>query len=208
MEKKYYYSVGRVDSDPVRRFEIKIRRSVFICTMAHAASIESAKAFISKISKENKTATHNCWAYIVGDQGQISHSSDAGEPSGTAGKPMLNTLAAHDMTRVAVVVTRHFGGVKLGVRGLIEAYSQAVETAINQDKLVRLVNRQPFKIQLAYDFNDIFLNQISRFDPLITDTRYSDMVDHDIEIEDNHIPDFKTLITEYQSQGRLTFESF
>ncbi|WP_033398793.1 IMPACT family protein [Desulfospira joergensenii] len=205
--KKYFYSVGRADNDPVRTAEIKIRRSVFICSLAHAGTIESAKAFISRISKENKTATHNCWAYIVGDKGEISHSSDAGEPAGTAGKPMLNTLAGHGMTRVAAVVTRHFGGVKLGIRGLIEAYSESVEAALDQGKLVRLVNTRSFRIRLAYDFNDIFLNLITRFEPRIRDTRYSDIVEHDLEVEEIHVPGFELFLTEYRDQGRLKFET-
>ena len=205
-QKTYYYSVGLADTDSVRKAEIKIRRSVFICSLAHASSIESAKAFISRISRENKTATHNCWAYIVGDRGETSHSSDAGEPAGTAGKPMLNTLVSHDMTRVAAVVTRHFGGVKLGVRGLIEAYSQSVEAAISKEKLVRLVNRQAFTIRLAYDFNDIFLNLASRFEPQVRDTRYSEIVEHDLEVEEDQATDFLKLLGEYRDQGRLSFE--
>ena len=204
--KKYYYSVGLADTDPVRTAEIKIRRSVFICSLAYASSIESAKVFISKVAKENKTATHNCWAYIVGEQGEISHCSDAGEPAGTAGKPMLNTLTSHDMTRVAAVVTRHFGGVKLGVRGLIQAYAESVEAAICTEKLVRLVNCQAFTVQLAYDFNDIFLNLAARFDPRYRDTRYSQIVEHDLEVEQDQVPEFIRLLTEYRDQGRLSFE--
>ena len=80
--KKYYYSVGTATTDSVRVAQIKIKRSVFTCSLAFAASIEAAKAFITKVSKENKTATHNCWAYIVGETGDIFHSSDAGEPGG------------------------------------------------------------------------------------------------------------------------------
>lgn len=204
--KKYFYSVGLADTDPIRTAEIKIRRSVFICSLSHASSIESAKAFISRISRENRTATHNCWAYIVGDAGEIRHSSDAGEPAGTAGRPMLTTLAGHDMTRVAAVVTRHFGGVKLGVRGLIDAYSQSVEAAVGKEKLVRLVNRQAFTIRLAYEFNDIFLNLAARFDPRVRDTRYSEIVEHDLEVEEEQVPEFTALLSEYRDQGRLGFE--
>ena len=79
----YFYS-----TQGQRTTNIKIKRSVFICTMEYVESIDEAKTFISTISRENQTATHNCWAYIVGEQGDIFHSSDAGEPSGTAGKPM------------------------------------------------------------------------------------------------------------------------
>ncbi len=126
-----FYSVGRSVADPVRQGN-KIKRSVFVCRLSYADTIDAAKNFISKVSKEYKTATHNCWAYVVGDSAQISHCSDAGEPPGTAGKPMLNTLLSHNMTCTAAVVTRYYGGVKLGVRGLIEAYALAVDQTIGQ----------------------------------------------------------------------------
>src|SRR3989339_351950 len=105
-DEHYFYSVDRQ-----RIKMIKIKRSVFVCTLDHVESIEKAKAFISRISKENKTATHNCWAYILGEKGEMFHSSDAGEPSGTAGKPMLSILKNYHMTQIAAVVTRYFGGV-------------------------------------------------------------------------------------------------
>ncbi|MCG8564720.1 MAG: IMPACT family protein [Desulfobacterales bacterium] len=204
-DKTYFYSVGTCDQDPVRTVELKIKRSIFIASLAHASSIDAAKAFISRISKENKTANHNCWAYVVGDSGDISHCSDAGEPAGTAGKPMLNALQSHGMTRVAAVVTRHFGGVKLGVRGLIEAYGDTVNAAIEKAPLVKLVQTVSLVVRLDYGFNDTFLNQIQRFDPTVLDTRYTDAVEHDIAVEDINAPEFITYLTEYQERGALTF---
>ena len=206
-EKKYFYSVGTADDDPVRTVELKIKRSIFIATLAHASTIEAAKAFITGIAKENKTATHNCWAYIVGEQGEISHCSDAGEPAGTAGKPMLNALQSHGMTRIAAVVTRHYGGVKLGVRGLIEAYGDTVNAAIESEPLVKLVEMVSLNVRLDYGFNDTFLNQIQRFEPTILETRYTDAVEHDIAVEDLHGPEFITYLTEYRDRGALTFHT-
>jgi len=101
-----------------------------MCTLGYVDSLEKAKQFISRISKENKTANHNCWAYILGEKGELFHCSDAGEPSGTAGKPMLNALQSHCMTNIAAVVTRHFGGVKLGVRGLKSLMSLTISCSI------------------------------------------------------------------------------
>src|SRR5687768_10618077 len=101
--------------------EVKIKNSVFICHLRPAQTVEEAKAFISEISGQYKDATHNCWAYITGKNGDIFHSSDAGEPAGTAGKPILNTLNKYRLTNISAVVTRYYGGVKLGVRGLIDA---------------------------------------------------------------------------------------
>lgn len=204
-EKTVFYSVGRSLSDPIRQAEIKSKRSVFVCRLKYADTIEEAKDFISNVSKEYKTATHNCWAYVVGDCGQISHCSDAGEPPGTAGKPMLNALLSHDMTCTAAVVTRYFGGVKLGVRGLIEAYALAVDEAVARAPLARLVKTQAFKIILDYSFNDSFINRISALKTTISGTDYQEKVTHELAVELDDLPALESLLTQYQRQGLLAY---
>ncbi|MDQ1270463.1 MAG: hypothetical protein QG618_1773 [Thermodesulfobacteriota bacterium] len=204
-EKSVFYSVGRSISDPVRRAEIKIKRSVFVCRLSYVETIEDTKEFISKVSKEYKTATHNCWAYVVGDSGQISHCSDAGEPPGTAGKPMLNTLLSHHMTCTAAVVTRYYGGVKLGVRGLIEAYALAVAEAIAQAPLVRLVKTESFRICLDYSLNDSFLNRISVLKTTIAGTDYKERVTHELVVELSDLSALESMLTQYQRQGLLNY---
>lgn len=204
-EKSVFYSVGRSISDPVRRAEIKIKRSVFVCRLSYVETIEDAKEFISKVSKEYKTATHNCWAYVVGDSGQISHCSDAGEPPGTAGKPMLNTLLSHHMTCTAAVVTRYYGGVKLGVRGLIEAYALAVAEAIAQAPLARLVKTESFRICLDYSLNDSFLNRISALKTTISGTDYKERVTHELVVELSDLSALESMLTQYQRQGLLNY---
>lgn len=204
-EKSVFYSVGRSESDPVRRAEIKIKRSVFVCQLSYVDTIEGAKEFISKISKEYKTATHNCWAYVVGDSGQIRHCSDAGEPPGTAGKPMLNALLSHHMTCTAAVVTRYYGGVKLGVRGLIEAYALAVDKAIDQAPLVRLVKTESFQICLDYSLNDSFLNRISALKTTIAETDYKERVTHELVVELSDLSALESMLIQYQRQGLLDY---
>ena len=204
-EKPVFYSVGRCESDPVRRAEMKIKRSVFVCRISYVDTIEGAKEFISTVSKEYKTATHNCWAYVVGDCGQISHCSDAGEPPGTAGKPMLNTLLSHHMTCTAAVVTRYYGGVKLGVRGLIEAYALAVGEAIAQAPLVRLVKTQSFQICLDYSLNDPFLNRISALKTTISGTDYKEKVTHELAVELSDLSVLESLLVQYQRRGLLDY---
>ncbi len=196
----YLYSI---DSDRVA--EIKIKRSTFICCLRYVGTISDAKFFISSVSSEHKTATHNCWAYIVGDKGEISHSSDNGEPAGTAGKPMLNSLQKYNMTNVAAVVTRYYGGVKLGVRGLIDAYSQAVVSSIEVAPLKKLVHIRRYAIDLSYPFNDTLIHHLSNWDVKIIDTRYSDRISHDIEVESDKCQDVERLLIEYQSCGKLKF---
>lgn len=205
-QKEYYYSVGQCVTDPVRIAQIKIKRSTFTCSLAYAGTMEEAKQFISKVARENKTATHNCWAYIVGDTGEVSHASDAGEPAGTAGKPMLNTLYSHGMTCVAAVVTRQFGGVKLGIRGLIEAYAQSVQTAIDQRSLVRLVKTILFQVQMPYGMNDTFLSQIKQFRAVINNSEYGELVVHDLVVEMSDGDLVEKFLSDHQAQGRIKYK--
>ncbi|MCK5695272.1 MAG: YigZ family protein [Desulfobacula sp.] len=200
IDENYFYSI-----EHHRTTTIKIKRSIFICTLEYVESIEKAKNFISRISKENKTAPHNCWAYILGEKGDIFHSFDAGEPSGTAGKPMLNIMKSHGMTNIAAVVTRHFGGIKLGVRGLIEAYSVSVKNTIDLKKFKKLVQTVSLHIEVSYEFNDTLLNQIKNYLSQIKDTTYTDKIVHTIEIELKNFARVERLLSEYQSRGKLKF---
>ena len=198
---EYFYSVK------APRFqEIKIKRSTFICALSQVDSMEAAKTFISAIASEHKTATHNCWAYIVGERGETFHSSDNGEPAGTAGKPMLNVLESHDMTQIVAVVTRYFGGVKLGIRGLIEAYAEAVESAVAMEKLMKLVKLNAYQLTLPYAFNDTLLYQLNNYGVVITQTDYTDQVTHGVAVEAHLAPELERLLTEYQDGGKLIFE--
>ena len=201
----YFYSVGRAASDPVRQKEIKIKRSRFIASLAYAGTMEEAKEFISTVAREHRRATHNCWAYVVGDKGDIFHSSDAGEPAGTAGKPMLNVLKRHEMSCVAAVVTRYFGGVKLGVRGLIEAYGQAVEEAVCEAPLVRLVPTVMYKVIVGYSINDPFLSQAKALGARAVHTLYEEEVTHEMAVETGSLDLFERLLRELGRQGELTF---
>ena len=114
------------------RVEETIDRSRFICTVERVESAEAAQAFIREMNAEFADATHNCWAYVAGPPGSTTHIglSDAGEPHGTAGRPMLTVLLHSDVGEIAAVVTRYYGGIKLGTGGLVKAYSGAVQLAL------------------------------------------------------------------------------
>jgi uncharacterized YigZ family protein len=114
------------------RTEETIKRSKFIATVAHASTREDAKTFISVIKSEFQDASHNCWAYVAGPPGDTARvgMNDDGEPSGTAGKPILSVLLYSEIGEIVAVVTRYFGGTKLGTGGLVRAYSSSVKNAI------------------------------------------------------------------------------
>ncbi len=112
--------------------EIVIEKSRFICTLKKVATEEEAQDFIKETKKKYWDATHNCSAYIVGESGWAQRSNDDGEPSGTAGLPMLEVLRKNNLHNVAAVVTRYFGGIKLGAGGLVRAYTNSVAAAIEE----------------------------------------------------------------------------
>jgi uncharacterized YigZ family protein len=136
-------------SDPTRyrvpastfRLEEEIKHSRFITTLARAGTIEDATTFIRQVSEEFSDATHNCWAYLVGPPGSSDRvgMSDAGEPHGTAGRPMLSALQHSGLGDVVAVVTRYYGGTKLGGGGLVRAYGGGVQRALAALPLVERV---------------------------------------------------------------------
>ncbi|MED4161661.1 YigZ family protein, partial [Halalkalibacterium halodurans] len=111
--------------------EISIQKSRFIAHLSRATSEEEAIEFIEQIKKEHWNATHNCSAYLIGENDQVQKANDDGEPSGTAGVPMLEVLKKRRLKDTVAVVTRYFGGVKLGAGGLIRAYGSAVSEGLN-----------------------------------------------------------------------------
>ena len=133
------------------RQEIVIEKSRFICTLKKVQNEAEAQEFIKAIKKEYWDATHNCSAYIIDEMAQ--RSSDDGEPSGTAGLPMLEVLRKNKLTNTAAVVTRYFGGIKLGAGGLVRAYTNSVAEAVRAAGIAQkvLVSRFSF----VYDLNEV-----------------------------------------------------
>lgn len=130
--------------------ETVIEKSKFICKIAYAADEETARAMIDETRKAHPFATHNCYAYIV-NGGEIARFSDDGEPQGTAGQPMLEVLKSKGLVNVAAVVTRYFGGIKLGTGGLCRAYSGAVASALEKSGTATVFLSDIFEFKFAYD---------------------------------------------------------
>ena len=122
-----YLTVGRTGSA-----EIEVKRSRFICHLTRVQTEDEARAFVEEIRKQHGDAGHNCSAFVLGPDGAVQRSSDDGEPSGTAGAPMLEVLRGRSVSDVVAVVTRYFGGVLLGAGGLVRAYSDAVRAGLDE----------------------------------------------------------------------------
>ncbi len=133
--------------------EIVEKKSRFIATIRPVESEEEANSFIDEMKKKYYDARHNCSAFVIGSKGQLTRSSDDGEPSGTAGRPMLEVLLGSEIRNIAVVVTRYFGGTLLGTGGLVRAYSGAVKKALEECETAR----QHFGVRLKIktDYNSV-----------------------------------------------------
>ncbi|KRM90424.1 YigZ family protein [Liquorilactobacillus cacaonum] len=147
-----------------------IKKSIFICSVARTETEQEAQQFIKDITNQNAKARHNCFAYVIGDNNDIQRQSDNGEPSGTAGVPILEVLLKKDIHNVTAVVTRYFGGIKLGTGGLIRAYGQSTSLALEKNIVLKLP-KNITKVTIAYSqlnklqnfstTNNLSLDQIS-----------------------------------------------
>ena len=134
------------------RAELVIERSRFLCTVSRAESPDEAHAFIKEMQGEYADATHNCWAFVAGPPGSTARigMSDDGEPHGTAGRPMLTVLMHSGVGEIAAVVTRYYGGTKLGTGGLVRAYSAAVQEALARLERRERVETVDVRLRVAY----------------------------------------------------------
>ncbi len=156
---------------------IVIERSKFICNVKGVNSEEDAKAFIDTIRKRHSLANHNCYAYIADDKGLIQKFSDAGEPQGTAGLPMLEVLKNKRMYKTVAVVTRYFGGIKLGTGGLTRAYGGSVSECLNKAKIADMQKATVIKILLDYEGYSRLLKRLSNPDVSIIKTEFGNNVE-------------------------------
>lgn len=160
------------------QFEEEIKKSRFITYLRHTEGLEQAKAFWAEIKALHPTARHHCWAAVAGspNDSQQYGFSDDGEPSGTAGKPMLNYLLGSGVGEISAVVVRYYGGILLGTGGLVRAYGNGVQQALQQLSTIRKVLRKSYRLQLSYDqFNDV-QHQLSHYDIEIQDQQFSEQI--------------------------------
>ena len=154
--------------------EIIIKKSRFIGQVCPVATEEEAVAFVTEIKKKHREATHNCHAWIIDPLNQ--RSNDDGEPSGTAGRPMLEILRKEHLERVTVVVTRYYGGIMLGAGGLLRAYGQACKVGLEAAGMGRQVPYQKLTATLDYTLYGKLENQLRERQITVLDTAFTDMV--------------------------------
>lgn len=176
--------------------EITIQKSRFISHTARVTSEDEAQTFISRIKKEHWNASHNCSCYMIGKNDLIQKANDDGEPSGTAGVPMLDVLKKRQLKDTCVVVTRYFGGIKLGAGGLIRAYGSAVSEGLNVAGIVERQLVQVYKAVFDYTLLGKVENDVRSSQYLLKNIDYAEQVTMEIYVRDGEEETFETWMTD------------
>lgn len=185
--------------------EISIQKSRFICYLTRAETEEEAQAFIQEIKKKHWDAAHNCSAYLIGEQDHIQKANDDGEPSGTAGVPILEVLKKRQLKDTVAVVTRYFGGIKLGAGGLIRAYGSSVSEALNEIGIVERKLTRVMHTKIDYTWLGKVENELrnSRFQ--LKEIHYLDTVEVETFADEGQKEAFTEWMTELTNgQGEIT----
>lgn len=183
--------------------EIVIEKSTFIGYARPVENEEEALAFIQEIKKKHRDATHNVPAYVLGEHNEVQRCNDDGEPSGTAGVPVLEVLKKEDVRNVAVVVTRYFGGIKLGTGGLVRAYTKGAKIALESAKIITRVLYQTVIVSVDYTLLGSLQNQLRMKQYDTKDIVYEDVVYLHVWVEEEDVSNFKAQVIEW-TNGRTT----
>jgi uncharacterized YigZ family protein len=189
----------------IQTFELDIKKSRFITSLGRINGRVEAKPFIQQIRANHPTASHHCWAYIAGkpdDEHQYDQSDD-GEPKGTAGKPMLNVLTHSGLGNTIAVVTRYFGGIKLGAGGLVRAYSQSVSEALKQLQTTEQLITSTLTIEFPYTYQGKLDHYLTSQGISITSQSFEAEISYTLAVPISKIEITKTDIAN-QTRGRVT----
>lgn len=181
------------------RDEIIINKSRFIGTAVPVENEDEAVQFIESIRKEFKDATHNCYAYVIGENKNIQRYSDDGEPSGTAGMPILNVINQEGLINVAVVVTRYFGGVLLGAGGLVRAYTKGCKIGLESGIIVDKNLYYDLNFNLDYTLLGKMENELLKNNFIVKDKIYSDHVMFKLIVKEDETEKIISLVNDVTS---------
>ncbi len=182
--------------------EIVEKKSRFIAGVFKVESAKEAEEKIAEVSKKYWDARHNCYAYVIGANSEITKCSDNGEPSGTAGKPILEVINGSGITNVLIIVTRYFGGVLLGTGGLVRAYTQAAQAGLAASEVGEMVYAQKLTVVVGYNMINNVQYFFSQNDITVLDSRYEAEVQFDICVRESDVDKTKAGLTQ-KTEGQL-----
>jgi uncharacterized YigZ family protein len=185
------------------RAEIEVKRSRFVCDLARVTTEDEARVFIEQVRAHSREARHHCTAFVLGPDGSTQRSNDDGEPSGTAGAPMLEVLRGRGLSDVVAVVTRWFGGTLLGTGGLIRAYGHAVQSAADAARLVRREQRSVIGLTVSHAAAPRLENALRNHPAVVvTDIAYADRdVTLHLGVDPAALESVRALVAELSSGG-------
>ena len=179
----------------VQKHSFILKQSEFTSYIRNCGSTSDFRSWLSIIKKDNYDASHVCWAYrIQVDSELYEHSSDAGEPSGTAGAPILKILKQNNLIQCGLIVVRYFGGPKLGRKGLIDAYSNAAVNVVNNSNLIKWVNTKMYIITCPIKYYGELIRAFQKIDGKIIDDQSGENLNWTVEINPVHSSDLIRLI--------------
>lgn len=188
------------------RLEDKVRGSKFIASAAPVETEEEAANFIGEIKKEFHDASHNCWAWRVGVGKKLRYRyNDEGEPSGTAGQPILKSVESINVSNVCVVVTRYFGGTKLGMGGLMRVYGQITMSLLRSGEPSKRYAQEFFEFAVGFDFVNVAHHIVESFSAELEDSKYGEKVTFRGKIRASRLADFKSKLIE-ATNGQIEFK--
>ena len=170
------------------------KKSTFITHLVRITSEEEAREFIQKMKKKHYDATHVCSCYVVGDNNEITRANDDGEPSGTAGAPMLDVLVKNEIKNVCATVIRYFGGTKLGTGGLVRAYGGGVINALKNATLVERKDALEIRLELDYNLNGKIEYEIEKTNFIVNNLEYTDKIIYTIYVMEEDYDSFQSWI--------------
>ena len=186
--------------------EVVVKASKFIANAFPAGSKDEGEKYIDAISARFKDATHNCFAYKIGIGDQaVFRFSDDGEPSGTAGRPILQAIETKDLTNIALVVTRYFGGTKLGTGGLIRAYNSVALAALNNARIISKYPQVILRVRFPYDYTNAAQHLIKKFGGSILESQFEEQAVYRVQLKASDAIDFNNQL-QNASSGKITVE--
>ncbi|MGD9640173.1 MAG: YigZ family protein [Synergistaceae bacterium] len=201
VEKSYSFIAPAKEID----VELTVKRSRFIGSVRISLDPDDASEKIKGFPEIFPKANHHCWAYRIGTENILEHCSDAGEPAGTAGRPILGMLKRHSMQNTLLVVTRYFGGIKLGVRGLIEAYGEAAELAVTEAGSVEMELNLLLDLSCSYEHSKTLSSSLKKwgFGEDRVSALYGENVEMSLYVPSSLKPDIAPSLEEMFSRGML-----
>ena len=179
--------------------EIKVIDSKFIAHVFHVLSKHQAESVYSNIKRKYHNATHNCFSYRL--SADVFRYSDDGEPSGTAGLPIYKILVNKDLSQTIIIVTRYFGGTKLGTGGLIRAYSDAALDVLSHTNIEVKIRYVTVTVETTYENMSLLLDLVNKYNGIIGKTEYTEKISFCLQIPTTKIEDFNTNILAFSERG-------